>query len=97
MLTRSSGKKYSFSKFIASFVWADLFFFGEGGREKFKYVPWSSHLLIGNSYNGYINPYYGLSFPSPIIEIMGVDRPDRTYEVQMEEKNAILNPRRLPW
>ena len=41
---------------------------------------WSSHLLIGNPYNGYINPYYWVEFPIPYyMEITGVDRPDRTY------------------
>ena len=39
--------------------------------------------LIGNPYNGYINPYYWVDFPIPYyMEIMGVDRPDRTYNKQ---------------
>ena len=51
--------------------------------------------LIGNPYNGYINPYgLGLMFPSPIIyymEIMGVDRPDRTYEIiQVAPNRSVL-------
>ena len=41
--------------------------------------PWgweTSRLLIGNPYNGYINPYYWVDFPIPYyMEIMGVDRP----------------------
>ena len=36
--------------------------------------------LIGNPYNGYINPYYWVDdFILYYMEIMGVDRPDRTY------------------
>ena len=35
---------------------------------------------IGNPYNGYINPYYWVEFPIPLLygNVMGVDRPDRT-------------------
>ena len=37
--------------------------------------------LIGNPYNGYINPYYWVDeFIPYYMEIMGVDRPDRTYD-----------------
>ena len=52
------------------------------------YVPGSKLLvlgmviqpLIGNPYNGYINPYYWVDDrPLLYLEIMGVDRPDRTY------------------
>ena len=36
--------------------------------------------LIGNPYNGYITPYYWVDeFIPYYMEIMGVDRPDRTY------------------
>ena len=36
--------------------------------------------LIGNPYNGYINPYYWVDeFIPYYMEIMGVDRPDRTH------------------
>ena len=35
--------------------------------------------LIGNPYNGYTNPYYWVDeFIPYYMEIMGVDRPDRT-------------------
>ena len=36
--------------------------------------------LIGNPYNGYINPYYWVD-DHPLLygNFMGVDRPDRTY------------------
>ncbi len=52
------------------------------------YVPWSKVAilgmvippLIGNPYNGYINPYYWVDeFIPYYMEIMGVDRPDRTF------------------
>ena len=37
--------------------------------------------LIGNPYNGYINPYYWVEFPIPYMEIMGVEtRPIRTHD-----------------
>ena len=37
--------------------------------------------LIGNPYNMYINPYgLGLMTIPYYMEIMGVDRPDRTYD-----------------
>ena len=48
----------------------------------------SSHLYreSGNPYNGYINPYYWVEFPIPYyMEIMGVDRPDRTYASQSNQ------------
>ena len=37
--------------------------------------------LIGNPYNGYINPYYWVD-DHPLLygNVMGVDRPDRTHE-----------------
>ena len=50
-------------------------------------VPWSKVAilgmaippLIGNLYNGYINPSYWVDeFVPYYMEIMGVDRPDRT-------------------
>ena len=49
---------------------------------KSRYIGDGHPTFNRNPYNGYINPYViGLSFPSPIIwiEIMGLDRPDRTY------------------
>ncbi len=58
-------------------------------RSKSIYVPGSKlpilgmviPPLVGNPYNGYINPYYWADFPIPyFMEIMGVDRPDHTYE-----------------
>ena len=58
------------------------------GFERISCVPWSKVAILGmvippfnrNPYNGYINPYgLGLIFPIPYyMEIMGVDRPDRT-------------------
>ena len=36
--------------------------------------------LVGNPYNWYINPYYWVDeFIPYYMEMMGVDRPDRTY------------------
>ena len=42
--------------------------------------------LIGNPYNGYINPYYywvDEFIPYYIGNVMGVDRPDRTCNVSL--------------
>ena len=35
--------------------------------------------------NGYINPYYWVDEFIPYMEIMGVDRPDRTYKSQEQK------------
>ena len=46
--------------------------------------------LIGNPYNGYINPYYWVDeFIPYYMEIMGVDRPDRTYVSRDKKKTSI--------
>ncbi len=46
--------------------------------------------LIGNPYNGYINPYrLGLMTIPYYMEIMGVDRPDRTYVKQDLKVEAV--------
>ena len=63
-------------------------------------VPWSKVAilgmvippLIGNPCNGYINPYYWVDdFIPYYMEIMGVDRPDRTNVSTM----FLLNSRYL--
>ena len=62
------------------------------------YWGWeTSHLLIGNPYNGYINPYYWVEFPIPYyMEIMGVDRPDRTYRGSTKKKSFPKGSNEIP-
>ena len=63
---------------IASRVARTRMCHGQGCRVFFgdKLIP----PLIGNPYNGYINPYWVDEFIPYYMEIMGVDRPDRTYK-----------------
>ena len=70
--------------------------------QKSLYWGWSFHLLIGirNPYNGYINPYYWVDFPIPYyMEIMGVDRPDRTFLIYADfHRNHVQEMRpNLSW
>ena len=62
-------------------------------KEQWKHVPWSRLSRFDgdgkpptfnrNPYNWYIKPYYWVEFPIPYcMEIMGVDRPDRTHVVE---------------
>ena len=46
--------------------------------------------LLRNHYNEYINPYYWVDFSHPLLygNVMGVDRPDRTWESRHENQPA---------
>ena len=47
---------------------------------KSRYIGDGHPTFSRNPYNGYINPYYWVDeFIPYYMEIMGVDRPDRTY------------------
>ena len=47
--------------------------------------------LIGNPYNGYINPYYWVEFPIPSLygNVMGVDRPGFRHLISILQNSQV--------